>query len=148
MYGPVLCKTKKDYFIINSFPTWHERIFPLQSIPRQGPYISTAVAIDNTLITFLHYPAIKFWKIVKRNNVKRGRKSDGPKFPCLFLSGLACQARCGTARRTGRCIGRKEAARSYIRKWWSFGIILSGQLRVAGRKIAVRTANDRGDPRR
>ncbi|KYN39452.1 hypothetical protein ALC56_05945 [Trachymyrmex septentrionalis] len=33
-------------------------------------------------------------KIIKRNNVKRGRKSGEPEFPCLFLSGLACQARC------------------------------------------------------
>ncbi|KYQ48271.1 hypothetical protein ALC60_12599 [Trachymyrmex zeteki] len=33
-------------------------------------------------------------KIIKRNNVKRDRKSGGPKFPRLFLSGLACQARC------------------------------------------------------
>jgi len=64
--------------------------------------------------------------------VKRDRKSDGPKFPHLFLSGLACQVRCDATRRIRRTsIGRKEAARSYIRKRWSSGIILSGQRHVA-----------------
>ncbi|EGI69015.1 hypothetical protein G5I_02183 [Acromyrmex echinatior] len=56
-------------------------------------------------------------KIIKWNNVKRGHKSSGSEFPRLFLSGLACQAKCDEANmEKTTSIGRKEATRSYIRK--------------------------------